>query len=119
MYFVKKNVNINLNFSKAERDEFVMEMCQIPCFPLPLPQSHLNDSVGATWKPEHPQKESLVPGEIPGPPRQAALWSWRLPEESNLYKQHGNAALGEAYSHDEPPKASTCYQPGAAQAPGH
>ena len=65
MYFVKENVNINLNFSKAERDEFVMETCQVPCFHLPLPQSHLNYSVGATWKPEHPQKESLVSGETP------------------------------------------------------
>lgn len=29
------------------------------------------------------------------------------PGESNLYKQPGNAALGEPYSHDEPPRAST------------
>ena len=32
---------MNLSFSKTERDEFVMEKCQIPCFHLPLPQSKL------------------------------------------------------------------------------
>ena len=93
-----------MNFSKAERDEFVMETCQIACFHLPLPQSNLNYSVRSCHLETRASTERIT-----------ATWGdsrgcrdWQLggtgdcPGESNLFKQPGNAALGEPYSHDEP-----------------
>ena len=58
-------------------------------------------------------------GDSLGRPDRQLCGAGDCPGESNLYKQHGNAALGEVYRHDEPARASTCYQPGTAQALGH